>query len=71
MERPGLELTLMRDVCLLLGASGGNCAVAEDQVDYGTATAIEIYRASENQPINAGTVIGCIAGGHQIGSGRR
>jgi outer membrane lipoprotein SlyB len=40
---------------------------------YGTITAIEIYRASDNQPINAGTVLGGIAGGvigHQIGSGR-
>jgi len=49
-----------------------NCAIAEGQPDYGTVTAIEIYRASDNQPINAGTVIGGIAGGvigHQIGSG--
>jgi len=60
-------------MCLLLAASGGNCAIAEGQGDYGTVTAIEIYRASDNQPINAGTVLGGIAGGvigHQIGSGR-
>jgi outer membrane lipoprotein SlyB len=60
-------------VCLLLLlALGENCAVAEDRIDYGTVTAIEIYRTSDNQPINAGTVIGGIAGGvigHQIGSG--
>jgi len=59
-------------VCLLLLALGANCAIAEGQTDYGTVTAIEIYRASDNQPINAGTVIGGIAGGvigHQIGSG--
>ncbi len=60
-------------VCLLLlSPSVENCAIAQGQVDYGTVTAIEIYRASDNQPINAGTVIGGIAGGvigHQIGSG--
>ena len=59
-------------VCLLLAASAENCAIAEGQADYGTVTAIEIYRASDNPPINAGTVIGGIAGGvigHQIGNG--
>ena len=48
-------------------------AEAPLQVDYGTIEAIEIYRASENPPINVGTVLGGIAGGvigHQIGSGR-
>ena len=48
-------------------------AQAPLQVDYGTIEAIEIYRASDNQPINVGTVRGGIAGGaigHQIGSGR-
>lgn len=57
---------------LLLLAVGENCAIAEDQIDYGTVTAIEIYRASDNQPINTGTVLGGIAGGvigHQIGRG--
>ena len=42
------------------------------RVDYGTVDAIEIYRGSDNQPINVGTVLGGIAGGvigHQIGSG--
>lgn len=60
-------------VCLLLlSALGSNWANAQNEIDYGTVTAIEIYRTSENQPINAGTVIGGIAGGvigHQIGSG--
>jgi outer membrane lipoprotein SlyB len=35
--------------------------------------AIEIYRASDNQPVNVGTVLGGLAGGvigHQVGSGR-
>jgi outer membrane lipoprotein SlyB len=48
-------------------------AEAPLQVDYGTIEAIEIYRASDHQPINVGTVLGGIAGGvigHQIGSGR-
>jgi outer membrane lipoprotein SlyB len=42
-------------------------------VDYGTVEAIEIYRASDNKPLDAGTVLGGVAGGvigHQIGSGR-
>ena len=61
-------------VCVLvMSAFVENCAIAQGQVDDGTVTAIEIYRASDNQPINAGTVLGGIAGGvigHQIGSGR-
>jgi outer membrane lipoprotein SlyB len=61
-------------LCMLLfSAFIENCAIAQGEVDYGTVTAIEVYRASDNQPINAGTVLGGIAGGvigHQIGSGR-
>jgi len=41
--------------------------------DDGKVEAIEIYRSSEDKPLNAGTVVGGIAGGligHQIGSGR-
>ena len=48
-------------------------AEAPLRVDCGTIVAIEIYRASDNQPINVGAVLGGIAGGvigHQIGSGR-
>jgi outer membrane lipoprotein SlyB len=60
-------------VCMLVvSAFVENCAIAQGQVDYGTVTAIEIYRASDNQPVNVGTVLGGIAGGvigHQIGSG--
>ena len=63
-------------VCLpLVLAFADIPAIAEAplRVDYGTIEAIEIYRASDNQPINVGTVLGGIAGGvigHQIGSGR-
>jgi outer membrane lipoprotein SlyB len=42
------------------------------RVDYGTVEAIEIYRGSDDKPINVGTVLGGIGGGvigHQIGSG--
>ena len=42
-------------------------------IDYGKIEAIEIYRGSDNDPVNAGTVLGGVAGGvigHQIGSGR-
>jgi len=60
-------------VCLLLATLGENCAIADGQSDIGTVTAIDIYRVTDNnQPVNAGTVLGGIAGGiigHQIGSG--
>ena len=60
---------------LMLAARPENAVFAKDlaRVDYGTVQAIEIYRTSDNQPINAGTVLGGIARGvigHQIGSGR-
>lgn len=50
-------------------------AMAQTQIrtDYGTIEAIEIYRATDNQPVNVGTVLGGVAGGvigHQIGRGR-
>jgi outer membrane lipoprotein SlyB len=59
----------------LLAACSGNAALAKDPIrtEYGTIEAIEIYRASDDQPVNVGTVLGGIAGGvvgHQIGSGR-
>ena len=63
-------------VCLpLVLAFADIPAIAEApfRVDCGTIVAIEIYRASDNQPINVGAVLGGIAGGvigHQIGSGR-
>lgn len=63
-----------RLLCLLmLFAFVEHRAIALDMVEYGTVTGIEIYRAPDSQPINAGTLIGGIAGdviGHQIGSGR-
>ena len=73
MSTRTLQLSGLSVCMLLLSAFVENCAIAQGQVDYGTIAAIEIYRASDNQPINAGTVIGGIAGGvigHQIGSGR-
>lgn len=50
-------------------------AMAEPPVrgDDGKVEAIEIYRASDDKPLNPGIVVGGIAGGligHQIGSGR-
>jgi len=61
-------------VCALLLANPGSGVMAKDpvQIDYGTIEAIEIYRTSDNQPINTGSVLGGLAGGvigHQIGSG--
>ena len=60
---------------LLVLAFAGNLARADTQtrIDYGKIEAIETYRASDDRPVNGGTVLGGIAGGvigHQIGSGR-
>jgi outer membrane lipoprotein SlyB len=68
------RLILQALVCLLLPATAG-VAMAEPPVQAyeGRIEAIETYRASDNAPLNTGTVIGGIAGGvigHQIGSGR-
>ena len=59
----------------LVLACAGNVASAETPilVDYGKVEAIEVYRGSDNRPVNGGTVLGGVAGGvigHQIGSGR-
>jgi outer membrane lipoprotein SlyB len=43
------------------------------RIEYGRVEAIQIYRGTDSQPINAGTLLGGVAGGvigHQIGSGR-
>ena len=61
-------------VCALLLARPENIVLARDavRIEYGTIEAIEIYRDAENQPVNAGTVLGGLAGGvigHQIGHG--
>jgi outer membrane lipoprotein SlyB len=60
---------------LLVPALAGNLALAETtiRIDYGKVEAIEIYRASDNQRVNVGTLVGGVAGGvigHQIGGGR-
>jgi outer membrane lipoprotein SlyB len=57
-------------VSLTIGAAMAQAPVRGDE---GTIEAIEMYRASDNKPLNPGTVVGGIAGGligHQIGSGR-
>jgi outer membrane lipoprotein SlyB len=68
------RLGLWMSVCLLV-ATTGSVVMADTPVraDEGQVEAIEIYRAPDNNPVNAGTLIGGIAGGvigHQIGSGR-
>ena len=59
----------------LVLALASNLALAETaiRIDYGKMEAIEIYRASDNRPVNVGTLVGGVAGGvigHQIGGGR-
>ena len=60
---------------LLLVGCANNLTAAEsaDRIDYGVVESIQVFRTSDNQPVNVGTVLGGIAGGvigHQIGSGR-
>jgi len=67
-------LSLSMSVALPMAATGG-VAMAEERLpgDEGKVEAIDIYRAADDKPVNAGTVIGGVAGGvigHQIGSGR-
>jgi outer membrane lipoprotein SlyB len=68
------RLGLWMSACLLVTTTGSVVmAEAPTRAEEGKVEAIEIYRASENRPLNNGTVIGGIAGGvigHQIGSGR-
>ena len=63
-------------ICVpLVLALAGTLALAETsiRIEYGKIEGIEIYRASDNQAVNVGTVLGGVAGGvigHQIGGGR-
>jgi outer membrane lipoprotein SlyB len=70
IQRLGLWMSVY-----LFAAATGSVVMAEGPVraDEGKVEAIEIYRASDNNPVNGGTLIGGVAGGvigHQIGSGR-
>ena len=51
-----------------------SAAEVSERIDYGVVESIQVYRTSDdNQPVNAGTILGGVAGGvigHQIGSGR-
>src|SRR4030095_13540101 len=70
IQRLGLWMSVY-----LFAAATGSVVMAEGPVraDEGKVEAIEIYRASDNNPVNGGTLIGGVSGsviGHQIGSGR-
>jgi outer membrane lipoprotein SlyB len=58
----------------MVGCAGQlTAAESPDRIDYGVVESIQIYSAPDDQPINAGTVLGGVAGGvigHQIGRGR-
>jgi outer membrane lipoprotein SlyB len=54
------------------GAVSTFAQAAPLRVEHGTVEAIEVYRRSDGQPVNVGTLLGGIAGGvigHQIGGG--
>jgi len=75
MPTPTLQrLTPWIFACLLAPATAGVAsAQAPLPADEGNVESIQIYRTSDSEPLNTGTVIGGIAGGvigHQIGSGR-
>ena len=58
---------------LVLGAGSLPAAEIADRIDYGVVEAIQVFRTSDNQPVNVGTVLGGVAGGvigHQMGHGR-
>lgn len=60
---------------LLLAACANSLAAAEtvERIDYRAVESIQVFRTSDSQAVNAGTVLGGFAGGvigHQIGSGR-
>jgi len=71
------RLILLVSLCasaLLLTACADNPPYAENtvRVDYGHVESIQVYRTTDNEPINVGTILGGIAGGvigHQIGGG--
>lgn len=72
--KPFSQLLVLSVCALLLAARPENVVLAKDavRVEYGTIEKIEIHRDVEDQPINAGTVLGGLAGGvigHQIGHG--
>ena len=69
-----IQLAALGATALLLLACADNPFPAENtvRVDYGYVESIHVYRGTDSQPINVGTVLGGIAGGvigHQIGSG--
>jgi outer membrane lipoprotein SlyB len=69
-----IQLAALGASALLLLACADNPFPTEAavRVDYGYVESIHVYRETDNQPINVGTVLGGIAGGvigHQIGSG--
>ena len=69
-----IRLVTLCASALILTACADNLPFAENtvRVDYGHVESIHIYRNTDNEPINVGTVLGGIAGGvigHQIGGG--
>ena len=64
----------LRIACLLAAvAASAVMAEAPVRAEEGRIETVEIRRAPDDKPINAGTLLGGIAGdviGHQIGSGR-
>jgi len=59
---------------LVLTACADTMPYAEDvvRVDYGYVESIHVYRTTDNEPINVGSILGGIAGGvigHQVGGG--
>jgi outer membrane lipoprotein SlyB len=69
-------LTIAASTALLqLAVCTSDLRAAEitERIDYGVVESIQVYRKTDNQPVNVGTILGGIAGGvigHQIGSGR-
>jgi len=73
MPRLTRFIALMYMVTLAAACTNLSSAADPVRVEYGTVQSIQTVGGADDQPINAGTVLGGLAGGvigHQIGSGR-
>lgn len=65
-------LALLSAALLLASCADNPVRETTTRVEYGYVESVEVFRGSDDKPVNAGTVVGGIAGGvlgHQIGSG--
>ena len=74
MFAPLIRLALLVATAMLLTACAENPPYQQNtvRIDYGYVESIQVYRTTDHQPINVGTILGGVAGGvigHQVGGG--